>query len=246
MEELMVGMFAGMFMIIIVVLILSLAMYIANGIITYKLNKKIYGKGTPMAWIPVFNYYLTIKLAINKMVGIIAMILLILTTNLSITTTNSYGLSEVKSFSIIPSPIAGIVSNAVSLLIIICFILNIIKLVKLNKTGTVAEIPNETPNFEQQPVESTVEEVKETVIPVVNESTNSEPPKGPSLDEFTLPNVDQTTDETIKSEVVVEEQIISVVQEEPVEPIVEKTVEPVVPEVKEEPKEETSSTWDMY
>lgn len=45
------------------------AVYVLMGIFLTKLNKLIYGKGTPLAWIPFANCYLLGKLVFNRIVG---------------------------------------------------------------------------------------------------------------------------------------------------------------------------------
>ncbi len=51
---------------------------IIPGIITYKLNKKMYREKSIMAWIPIVNIYLLGKLTINKIVGILLILGLII------------------------------------------------------------------------------------------------------------------------------------------------------------------------
>ena len=50
-------------------LFISLIIYICVSIFLNKYNKLKYGKGTFMAWVPVFQVYLTAKLAVNKVVA---------------------------------------------------------------------------------------------------------------------------------------------------------------------------------
>lgn len=50
-------------------LVIALIIYICTAIFLNKFNKLKYGKGTFMAWIPVFQQYLIGKLAVNKTVG---------------------------------------------------------------------------------------------------------------------------------------------------------------------------------
>ena len=65
--------FIGAFL--IAILILIIIMYVFMGVFLGKLNKLIYGKGTPMAWIPLLNTYLMGKLVVNKVFGIILVII---------------------------------------------------------------------------------------------------------------------------------------------------------------------------
>ena len=39
----------------IFVLVIAITIYVVEGIFLNKLNKLMYGKGTPMAWIPIAN-----------------------------------------------------------------------------------------------------------------------------------------------------------------------------------------------
>ena len=65
--------FIGAFL--IAILILIIIMYVFMGVFLGKLNKLIYGKGTPMAWIPLLNTYLMGKLVVNKVFGMILVII---------------------------------------------------------------------------------------------------------------------------------------------------------------------------
>ena len=53
--ENLVGMLVGFLAIFVVII---LVVYIIQGVILTNLNKIMYGKGTPMAWLPIFNTYL--------------------------------------------------------------------------------------------------------------------------------------------------------------------------------------------
>ena len=71
--------------IIIFVFVFLIAIYVVLGIVLNKLNKKIYGKGTALAWIPLCNTYLLGKLTVNKVVGIALIILPLLNSRFTIT-----------------------------------------------------------------------------------------------------------------------------------------------------------------
>lgn len=65
-----------------------IAIYVVIAIFLNKFNKLVYGKGTPMCFIPFANVYLLGKLAVNKMVGWALIIGFFLTGRLTITVNN--------------------------------------------------------------------------------------------------------------------------------------------------------------
>lgn len=108
-----------------------IVIYILFGIFLNKLNKLVYGKGTPMAFIPFVNIYLLGKLAVNKLVGYILVILVILNSEFSITINN-----ETSSAAILPEDIRNVVSIIYSVLVLGLFIYAIVKYFKLKKANT--------------------------------------------------------------------------------------------------------------
>lgn len=108
-----------------------IVIYILFGIFLNKLNKLVYGKGTPMAFIPFVNIYLLGKLAVNKLVGYILVILVILNSEFSITINN-----ETSSAAILPEDIRNVVSIIYSVLVLGLFIYAIVKYFKLKKVNT--------------------------------------------------------------------------------------------------------------
>ena len=56
----------AMLAVVAALLVIALIIYICTAIFLNKFNKLKYGKGTFMAWIPVFQQYLVGKLAIIK------------------------------------------------------------------------------------------------------------------------------------------------------------------------------------
>ena len=108
-----------------------IVIYILFGIFLNKLNKLVYGKGTPMAFIPFVNIYLLGKLAVNKLVGYILVILVILNSEFSITINN-----ETSAAAILPEDIRNVVSIIYSVLVLGLFIYAIVKYFKLKKANT--------------------------------------------------------------------------------------------------------------
>lgn len=108
-----------------------IVIYILFGIFLNKLNKLVYGKGTPMAFIPFVNIYLLGKLAVNKLVGYILVILVILNSEFSITINN-----KTSSAAILPEDIRNVVSIIYSVLVLGLFIYAIVKYFKLKKANT--------------------------------------------------------------------------------------------------------------
>ena len=115
-----------------VVVILVIGFYVAQGIILTKLNKLMYGKGTPMAWIPLANVYLLGKLTVNKIVGWVLIMFFILSCSVSISINGNE-----TTYGILPENIRSIVSTIYSLVAFVLFIYAIVKYVKLKKSGGV-------------------------------------------------------------------------------------------------------------
>ena len=121
----------GLGFLLIIFLILLLVIYIAQAVFLNKFNKLVYGKGTAMAWIPIFNIYLLGKLTFNKLVGWILVICSFLTTKTT-TTVNGVVTSE---FTILPQNIIPIFQAVYSVIIIVLFIYAIIKYFKIKRTN---------------------------------------------------------------------------------------------------------------
>lgn len=101
-EELISNTFQVLSAYIIVILVIVIALYITIGIFLNKFNKLVYGKATPMAFIPLVNVYLLGKLTISKPVGLVLAIIPLLTGTL---TTNING--EENTYSLFPSDISS-------------------------------------------------------------------------------------------------------------------------------------------
>jgi len=105
-----------------------LAIYIGCAIFLNKFNKLVYGKGTPMCWIPFANIYLLGKLTVNKIVGWILIICIILSTEFTVTIN---GVST--QGTILPAGISLIVSTLYGIAVFVLFIYAIVKYNKLKK-----------------------------------------------------------------------------------------------------------------
>ena len=136
------GLLAGF---LFVAVILVIGFYVAQGIVLTKLNKLMYGKGTPMAWIPLANVYLLGKLTVNKIVGWVLIVFFILSCSVSISINGNE-----TTYGILPENIRSIVSTIYSLVAFVLFIYAIVKYVKLKKSGGVSNT-NSLNNLEQTP-----------------------------------------------------------------------------------------------
>ena len=103
-------------------LIFGIAIYIVTSIFMSRLNKRIYGNGTALAWIPFARTFLLGKLAVNKLVGIIYLALSIIGG-----WTVGSG-SDGETTALVPG-LGGLVSAAT----LVLYILAIIKNSKLKK-----------------------------------------------------------------------------------------------------------------
>ena len=111
-----------------VFLIIFLVIYILIGIFLNKLNKLIYGKGTPMAFIPFANIYLLGKLTLGKPVGLILIILNLLCGTYTVEI-NGYA----RAFTILPGSISYGVSMLINIIIFGLFIYAIYLYFKIKK-----------------------------------------------------------------------------------------------------------------
>lgn len=124
--ESLLGAMAGF---LIVILLVVLAIYIASAIFLNKFNKLVYGKGTPMCWIPIANIYLLGKLTVNKVVGWILVACVLLTGEY---TTTINGVETVHN--ILPESISSVVSTLYGIAVLGLFIYAIVKYNKIKKT----------------------------------------------------------------------------------------------------------------
>ncbi len=113
---------------IIFVLIFALVIYIILGIVLTKLNKKIYGKKTILAWLPFFNIYLLGKLTVNKLMGFVLVLFSLLGTSFEYTN----GGNKVV-YVIIPDSLRPYYIGIYAIVIISLFIYAVFKLNKLGK-----------------------------------------------------------------------------------------------------------------
>lgn len=130
--------------IILVVLITGLAIYIVTSIFMNRLHKRIYGNGTALAWIPFARTYLLGKLAFNKLVGIIYLVVSIISGWTASTGT------EGETTALVPG-LSGIVSIAT----IVLYVFAILKNGKLKRgelTPEAAKAECESMNFKKQEV----------------------------------------------------------------------------------------------
>ena len=109
--------------IIIICSLLSLSLYVIYATTLNKLNRALYKKDTPMAWIPIINIYLLGKLTIHKLFGFVLVIGLVLGSNVTITTDNTS-----KIYSILPENIQGIYYIIYSGVLVVLFVFACIKL----------------------------------------------------------------------------------------------------------------------
>jgi len=138
--------FIGAFL--IAILILIIIMYVFMGVFLGKLNKLIYGKGTPMAWIPLLNTYLMGKLVVNKVFGIILVIIPFIISFIpgaDISNTHTTIQNGVQTTVSTSTSLNTILLLVYSLICLVIFVLAVVKYFKLKK-NRVTPIETETPN----------------------------------------------------------------------------------------------------
>lgn len=122
------GMLQFLMTYLIIFIIIFIAIYIAVGIFLNKFNKLVYGKGTPMAFIPIVNIYLLGKLTVGKPVGLILVFVPFLTGTL---TTNINGVEN--TYTLLPADISNKISMIVNIVTFGLFIYAIFLYFKLKK-----------------------------------------------------------------------------------------------------------------
>ena len=138
--------FIGAFL--IAILILIIIMYVFMGVFLGKLNKLIYGKGTPMAWIPLLNTYLMGKLVVNKVFGIILVIIPFIISFIpgaDISNTHTTVQNGVQTTVSTSTSLNTILLLVYSLVCLVIFVLAVVKYFKLKK-NRVTPMETETPN----------------------------------------------------------------------------------------------------
>lgn len=154
---------------LIVIVVVGGACYIALGIFLNKLNKLMYGKGTPMAWIPVINIYLLGKLTISKVVGWL-LVLCIFATGTVTTTIN--GVETTKT--ILPEDLNSILSKVYPIVILGLTIYAIVKYISLKKSS-LPLTDQQIEAINQMNSQKTINETnnQQTPQPNINQSINN-------------------------------------------------------------------------
>lgn len=219
MEELVGLGFGSLAGVLLFVILIVIAIYVVEGIFLFKLNKVMYGKGTPMAFIPFANTYLLGKLTVNKTIGWILVIGSIVTSNASITLNG-----EKQSLSLLPAPLSSIVGGIISIANLGLFIYAIVKYFNI-KNGKIS--PNEE-NINQNVTQTEIPQ--NSNIPGVNQdnlntnNTTIEQTNMSSLAEnnmISAPILDQTSNaQTVEQpQNVVSESTATVELQQPVQAV---------------------------
>ena len=167
MDDAFTGMFQFLATYLIILLVIVIIIYIVIEIFLNKFNKLKYGKGTPMAFIPLVNIYLLGKLTISKPVGLILVFIPLLTGTF---TTNINGVEN--SYTLLPADINSTVNavyNLVTLGLLIYAIVLYFKLKKEKKNGTYI---NEQ---EKRPLENQNKDIINNVINATKETNTINP-----------------------------------------------------------------------
>ena len=99
---------AGFIIVIgLIIIVVAIAVYVLTSLLMNSVHKKIYGKGTWMAWVPYVRTFLLGKLAVNKLVGII-----LVSANVASNIFAGSSSSETSGISTLASGISSIVGIA--------------------------------------------------------------------------------------------------------------------------------------
>lgn len=114
-----------------------LILYVIFSSILSKVNKTIYERKNIFAWIPIFNLYLLGKIAVNKIIGVILVLLVFLIGSL---------ISIPYFQNVIPSYIIDILSLVFIFVIIILFFIVLAKYFKIKKRKRTVYVNYVSPN----------------------------------------------------------------------------------------------------
>ncbi len=115
--------------VIITFLAFFIIIYVLLAIVLNKINQKMYGKKTPLAWIPICNIYLLGKLTISKTVGWILIIYLFLILN---DKANSLGIELIYNF--VPEKFSDTFSSFYVIIVLGLIMYSFSKFVRLLRT----------------------------------------------------------------------------------------------------------------
>ena len=205
MDDNFTGMFQFLATYFIILLVIVIVIYIAIGIFLNKLNKLKYGKGTPMAFIPLVNIYLLGKLTISKPVGLILVFLPILTGTF---TTNINGVEN--SYTLLPADINSKVSAVYSLVtlgLLIYAIVLYFKIKREKKNGTYINEQEKRPleNQNKDIINNVINATKETNTMtsynenISNNSNTTNNINNYNVDNTSIDKVETTTNTTISA-----------------------------------------------
>lgn len=116
-----------------------LILYVIFSSILSKANKTIYEEKNIFAWIPIFNLYLLGKIAINKIIGVILVLLVFLIGSL---------ISIPYFQNVIPSYIVDILSLVFIFVIIILFFIVLVKYFKVKKRKRTVYVNYVSPTYD--------------------------------------------------------------------------------------------------
>lgn len=116
-----------------------LILYVIFSSILSKANKTIYEEKNIFAWIPIFNLYLLGKIAINKIIGVILVLLVFLIGSL---------ISIPYFQNVIPSYIIDILSLVFIFVIIILFFIVLAKYFKIKKRKRTVYVNYVSPTYD--------------------------------------------------------------------------------------------------
>lgn len=148
----------------IFIFLIIIGIYVAQAIFLNKFNKLVHGKGTALAWIPICNIYLLGKLTINKIVGWV-LVVCILITGTYTTTINGVE----TTYTILPEGISSFVSTLYSIAVLVLFFYAIVKYFKIKKDGN-----NPSIQYSSQPTNQYQQPIQQQPTQQVNQTQNNQ------------------------------------------------------------------------
>ena len=164
-------MFALVGLVLNFIIIGILIYYVLTSLLLHFYHKRAYGKGTPLAWIPLFRLYLFGKFAFSESLGVVLLFAFFF---FNIEFEIPLGHGSVMKYPPFEIPYASTVTFA---FLIACIVITIINYFKLRKgiiPTTLQKERNEKERKEQEKINNTENPIKITSENMVNEIKSTE------------------------------------------------------------------------
>lgn len=149
---------------LLIIFVVLIGLYVGVGILLYSYNKRMYGKGTALAWIPGLQIYLLGKYALNEVFGIVLLFAFFFFCI-------SFEFATTKGVIKYPPYDIPYVSTVVSIIILLCLIITIINFIKLKKGTKQTQLQIEEKKKEEEIKNQATPEEKVVTAAVIKEES---------------------------------------------------------------------------